>query len=402
MKKSILLLVLSIAINNSFCQEPKAKIEKYTSFLKTQNTSAKEYIESMFKKYDVVVLCERHHGELTQYELITDIIRSDYFTNNVGTIFTEIGAVDNRKNVLEFITTKFKTDEEKQKQQLKIYRNMGFPYWEKTNMFNFIGDINSLNSKLKRNRKINLFVSNNRNPTSEECSTDQKFMRYFNSNFRKRDSIMSRNIITTFDSISKISDRKKCLIIMNYRHAFSKTLHDDGTKNVGQYLAERYKDKFANVFINGVAPTIKVAKSDINKATIFQNSSETPIQNGKWDASFIISKKENIGFDFKDSPFGNDSFDIWPYTEHNYKYEDIFAGFVYYLPLEKHIDGYGIPYFLDDGYLEELYEKEVIFSKALKREPTKKEDIEADLEYHEERYDDLKEMELIINEWLQK
>lgn len=402
MKNLMLLFVLLEIISYSYCQEPNPEIEKYTSFLKTQNTSAKDYVESLFKKYDVVVLCERHHGELTQYNLINDIIGTDYFINNVGTVFTEIGAVDNRKNVLEFINTKFKTDEEKQKQQLKLYRHMGFPYWEKTNLFNFIGDINTLNTKLKRNRKINLFVSNNRNPTPEECSSDQKFMKYFNSNFRKRDSIISRNIITTFDSISKISDRKKCLIIMNYRHAFSKTLQDDGSKNVGQYLAERYKDKFANVFINGVAPTKKVAKSDINKATIFKNSSETPIQNGKWDASFTYTANENLGFDFENSPFGNDSFDIWPYSEHNYKYADIFTGFVYYLPIVKHIEGYGIPHFLDDGYLEELYKKEIIFSKALKREPPKKEDIEADLEYYEERYDDLKEMELIINEWLQK
>lgn len=398
----MLLFALLITISYSYCQKCKPAIEKYTSFLKTQNTSAKDYIESLFKKYDVVVLCERHHGELTQYKLFNDIISSDYFINNVGTIFTEIGAVDNRKNVLEFINTKFKTDKEKEEQQIKVYRNMEFPYWEKTNFFNFIGDINTLNSTLKENRKINLFVSNNRNPSPEECSSDQKFIKYFNSNFRKRDSIISENIIRTFDSISKISDRKKCLIILNYRHAFSKTLHDDGSKNVGQLLAERYKDKFANVFINGVAPTKKVANSDINKAKIFQNSSEAPIQNGKWDASFIFTKEENIGFDFKDSPFGNDSFDIWPYTEHNYKYADIFTGFVYYLPLEKHIEGYGIPHFLDDRYLDELYKKEIIMARALKRAPQKKENIEADLKYHEERYDDLKEMELIINEWLQK
>jgi len=402
MKKSLLLFVLLIIISYSYCQEAKPEIEKYTSFLKTQNTSAKDYIESLFKKYDVVVLCERHHGELTQYSLINDIIRSDYFINNVGTVFTEIGAVDNRKNVLEFINTKYKTGEEKQEQQIKVYRNIGFPYWENTNLFNFIGDINTLNSKLKKNRKVNLFVSDNRNPTQEECSSDLNFMRYFNENIRKRDSIISRNIITTFDSISKISDRKKCLIILNFRHAFSKTLHDDGTKNVGQCLAERYKDKFANVLINNVAFTKEVAKSDINKAKIFQNSSETPIQNGKWDASFIFTSNENLGFDFENSPFGNDSFDLWPYSENNYKYADIFTGFVYYLPIIKHIDGYGIPHFLDNGYLDDLYKKEIIFSKALKKDPPKKEDIEADLIYREERYDDLKEMELIINKWLQK
>jgi hypothetical protein len=193
---------------------------------------------------------------------------------------------------------------------------MIFGIWEKTNFYNFVGRLNTLNSNLKKSKRINLFVSNNRNPNINEISTIDNFKKYFQKYWRfNRDSIMAQNIITTFDDILKNSKRKKALVIMNYRHAFSKSLSNDGTLNVGDYLKKHYENKFANILINNAAPTNQIATSDLFKPKIFQNMSEVLIQDGKWDASFEIANKENIGFDFENSPFGNDNFDLWPFTE---------------------------------------------------------------------------------------
>ncbi len=41
-----------------------------------------------------------------------------------------------------------------------------------------------------------------------------------------------------------------------------------------------------------------------------------------------------IESDFKDSPFGKDSFDLWVY-KNPYHYQDIFTGFVFYIPIER-------------------------------------------------------------------
>ena len=35
-------------------------------FLESQNLPAREYLVGQFKKYDAVVVCERHHREITQ------------------------------------------------------------------------------------------------------------------------------------------------------------------------------------------------------------------------------------------------------------------------------------------------------------------------------------------------
>jgi hypothetical protein len=107
---STILLVLLTKI--CFPQNYNPEISKYITFLDNQNTPSKKYVLDLFKKYDIVVLCERHHGELTQYELIYDIINSDYFQKNVGNIFTEVGASDNRQNVQTFLNTKFRNQAE--------------------------------------------------------------------------------------------------------------------------------------------------------------------------------------------------------------------------------------------------------------------------------------------------
>lgn len=402
-QKLIISAILVLLTNLCFSQNYSLEISKYVTFIESQNTSAKDYILDLFKKYDIVVLCERHHGEMTQYDLIYDIVSSNYFQKNIGSIFTEIGAVDNRKNVQNFINTKFKNQQEKTKQQLNVYRNMMYGIWEKTNLYDFMGRLNTLNSTLNNKRKINLYVSNNRNPNDEEISTMDNFQKYFKKNWQyKRDSLIASNIITTFDNILKTSNRKKALVIMNFRHAFSKSLSNDGTINVGEYLKRHYGNKFANVLINGIAFTTQIAKSDVDKPKTFQDLSEILMQDGKWDASFQIANKENLGFDFQNSPFGNTYFDLWPYSKHNFNYQDIFTGFAFYLPIEKHRDSYGIKG-ITDGHEVEIYKKDSLMMKSLRRELGTIDEIKENSKVKvENSYDDLAKMILIKNQWMKK
>ena len=151
MKKRFIGLTFFLISMLAFCQKTNPELTKYVDFLEKQNVSAKDYVLGLFKKYDVVVLCERHHGEMTQYDLIYDIVSSPYFEKYVGNIFTEVGAVDQRKNIQNFINSKFKNQKEKTEKQLDIYRNISFELWEKTNFYDFIGKLNSLNSTLSKN-----------------------------------------------------------------------------------------------------------------------------------------------------------------------------------------------------------------------------------------------------------
>jgi hypothetical protein len=402
MKKIIILLGLFVFTNNYlFCQEINPELIKYVDFLKIQNTSAKDYIINLWQKYDVVIICERNHGELTQYDLIYDIVNSEYFINNVGTIFTEVGTVSKQNDVLNFIKTKFTNKELKEQKLLELYRNIQWPCWEKSNFYFFLNKLNSLNYNLQNDLKINLFVSGVKDPSQREQNSKEDYLKFLENNKNNRDSLMAFNIIRVFDSIQKSnSSRKKCLVIMNYRHAFSKPINNDidnelNITNVGGILFDNYPNNVANVYLNSLA-TSTIAE-DTNKNIKFRDYVQTPIQKGKWDASFKIINKENIGFDFQNNPFGEDSLDIWIWSK-QYKYKNLFTGFAYYLPLEKHIEAYGIDNYLSDTFIEELYNRLIIFHEVYGGE-VNKDELKNDFKYNESKYETLEEFNSVINKW---
>lgn len=398
MKKQLIICCLILTNTLAFCQDTNPELVKYVSFLETQNTSAKDYIINLWEKYDIVILCERNHGEMTQYDLIYDIVSSDYFKKNVGNIFTEIGSVNRQQDVLDFTKTHFSDSKVKEKQLLNLYRNIQWGGWGTANFYYFIDKLNTLNSTLPTDQKINLFTSGANDPIKENLSTKEDFLKYFKNTNHHKDSTMAQNIINVYDSLKINSVRKKSLVIMNYRHAFSKSFFENQDKNVGHKLFETYQNKIANVFLNSLVFTEITIKSDKNKA--YKESVQRPIHNGKWDASFEIAKKENLGFDFQNNPFGNDYFDNFPYVKHNYDYKDIFTGFAFYLPLNKHFESWGITGYLDDGFENEYYDRQKFISDAIGNGEITKENLKYMGNSNESKYDDYDIIIEQVNEWL--
>lgn len=406
MKKRFIGLTFFLISILAFCQKANPELTKYVDFLEKQNVSAKDYVLNLFKKYDVVILCERQHTETTQYDLIYDIVSSPYFHKNVGNIFTEVGSYSNRQNTLNFIKTKFSNDSLKQIKQAEIYRNGFFPnYWLNTNFYDFTGRLNSLNSTLKNKKQINLFTSGSMNPSIDERNDEKGMRKYVLANYVKRDSLMASYVIKTLDSLNKYSSKKKALVIMNYRHAFSKSYTKD--RNVGDYLFKKYKGKTANVYINYLASLNKVDERDKEKAKMFQGPEQVPIQNGKWDASFKLAKKENVGFDFKNSPFGKDNFDIWQATKTDDKYEDVFTGFVYYLPLDKQVNSSGVKNFFINADFQQFINDWNLFDKVTRKSEPRIYSKELENGYKKDfetirirKYTDLEKYQEIINQWL--
>lgn len=404
-----LILLLACLTNTTYSQTTKEGVLKYIAFIDNQHVSAKEYILNLFTKYDIVVLCERSHRETTQYDLIYDIVSSPFFIKNVGNIFTEKGSISNRQNTLNFIKTKFKNDSIKQLHQAAVYQNGSFPpFWNNTNFYEFTGKLNTLNSRLDKRSQINLLTSDTRNPTMAQRENLGTMKQYIVENYPMRDSLMASYIINSFDSIRNNSSRKKALVIMNYRHAFSKTLSNSREVNVGDYLKRHYEDKFANVYINGLSLTQNIPASERNKFQMFQSGDQIPIQFGKWDAAFKFAQKENLGFDFSNSPFGKDSLDIWSFPTTNH-YEDIFTGFVYYLPIGKHKLSNGVKNFFNGVDLDQMIRDWNLFNKALGKNEERKSTPEfktaLEQEMSTERsscYPDLEQYEIIIDQWLNK
>jgi hypothetical protein len=201
--------------------------------------------------------------------------------------------------------------------------------------------LHKINSKLNIENKINLEYSDI--PFSWEQIRDRKQYILFQDSLIYRDSIIAKQIISKIDSKDFLKNKKhKALIILNYRHGFTNIrLTGNGIKsdNVGRYLKEHFNKKIASVLINTV-----YNRDDDNFYTL---------QNGKWDAAFELSVKYNVGFDLANSPFVQDSFDLYP-IKNDLLYKDVFQGFIYTSPVDSFIFEKGVENFITNDFKDEF------------------------------------------------
>ena len=170
MKFTKLLILITLLIgcknqsNNTTLINPE--IKQYTDFLRNQNTTAKDYVLSLFNKYNIVILSERAHYEYTQYKMIFDIVSDKKFIDSIGNIFVEVGVSSEQNNVDNFLHSENLTENEIEQQALKIYRNIPFfPEWDKSSYYNLLIQLYKLNQNLSFNKKINLYMSGHLKPT---------------------------------------------------------------------------------------------------------------------------------------------------------------------------------------------------------------------------------------------
>jgi hypothetical protein len=329
--------------------------------------------------------------------LISSIIGDPRFVEKVGNVFTEIGLSTLSPSVSRLLKAENLPEDSVERAILHIQRNCSFfPIWENFNFSFFIRQIYDLNQRLPKEQRISLFPSD---MPFDWNTVDERGLKEFYDKLGSRDSVMASQIIERFDSLRAPSGKKaKALVIMNFRHAFGHGFqHPLGSKpnNVGRFLFDRYGTKVANVYVNFVAVT--AARSD-------RDVSLSAIQDGKWDAAFSALNLRDVGFNFKNSPFGNDRFDIWPFNQGAFKYEQVFTGFVYYLPLSDHKYVVGVPGFVDSTFAVELTRRYKLFSTLPGRSMNYSTDLEVlqrDLNMtREHRMENLDSLSIQIQKWL--
>lgn len=285
-------------------------VSQYTRFIKDNRKDINEYIRQLFQYYDHVVLCERWHPESTQYDMIYDLVSTPYFADSIGNLFTEIGNVKKREDFRTLTSTSFPSDSAREKALASFIVDSQTVWliWSNTNWFNFLKRMSQFNHL--RSHPVNVLFA-------DILWTDY-------DKLADRDSIMAANIINTIHSDSI----QKSLVIMNYRHAFMIG------RNCGAYLQKAFPGKVANVLINTFRPNICQIPS--------------AIQQGRWDVAAEQSGYDRFALDFRNSPFGDDSFDLYPVmsltTPKNMKYEDMFTGMIYCTVPAQQYAGHGFPY----------------------------------------------------------
>ncbi len=318
------LLFLSILILSSSIFSQNSEIKPYVDYLKKiEKKSAKDYILQQFQDHDIVILCERHHSDLSQYELIKEILSDEYFKNNVKNLFTEIGIINLNPEINNFLQTKGLDSIYVEKKLSEFQLNASFwALWENYNYHYLLRTIYDLNNNT--DKQISYYPSDVEFDWSQVKNIED-YVREQDFEIEPRDSLMAYNIINKYKEL-KSQGNTKALVIMNYRHAFKIHTVSNGiiNKNTTKYLFDFFGNRATNILIN---PTIFIKK---DKDYVY-----SLIQNGKWDASFKYLNIKNVGFDFNNTVFGKDNLDMWE-NNSQYKYEDAFDSFVFYKPIEEH------------------------------------------------------------------
>lgn len=358
MKNILFLLVFLLFCSNNYITKENIHLD----FLKKQNKSAKDYVISLFKDYDLVILCERDHKEFTQYELFSDIVKDSYFIENVGHIFTEVGVANMDEKINEFLQNTYQDSLFIRGKITTILREIdSSPYWHCYSYPWFLGELFKVNQNLNKDRKLILHPSDVEFDWAK-CRTAKDYKAFDNS-IVNRDSMLAQNIIKRFNLIQSGGDRrKKALVVMNYKHAFLKDHRFFGeiTHNTGRYLSDQYKGKVASVYIMGLA--------------IPQKGSYSLVKNGEWDYYFESSKKTDIGFNFANSPFGSEEFDVIPPDSIlQFKYEDMFTGLIFHRSVQEHKLRTGWDGFASSDFLPELSRRVKVFVEGTGMKMTEEE-----------------------------
>ena len=218
----------------------KDAISPYVSFLEKQQ-DAKEYIFKLFQNNDIVILCEREHPEMTQYEFIFDVISDKRFIENAGNVFSEIGSRTQQSNLDSLMNTSGLTNEGLDLRLCDILRNYSeFPIWENTNYYNYLKKLYALNQKLPKEKRIHhIFTGIDCNWKEIRNKTD--YSHKVGQSLSKRDELLANKVIHDYEElITSNQERKKCLIIMNYRHAFGPVNVKMGDNSCASYIMRKY------------------------------------------------------------------------------------------------------------------------------------------------------------------
>ena len=303
-------------------------VKPYARYLKKQKSSPVDYVIGLFDKYDVVVLCERDHPEMTQYDFIFNIVKDPRFIRKSGMVFSEIGQKGMQKYLDDFMNTDSLSESQIKEHILHITRNEAVhPTWSNYNGYQYIERLYRLNRTLPPGKRVRHYFTDA--PLDwYAIKTHEDYLAYQHKYVWNRDSLMARTVIEVMNGRNPgDSTHKKCLVIMNYRHAFDLTDRNPGVHrgNTFEYIKDAFGDRAANVLINTRVIAVY------------------PPASGLWDEAFEKEGSKPAGFDFRGSPFGADNFDMYPWdiaTRLNLgsgspsaggllRYRDVFTGIVF-------------------------------------------------------------------------
>jgi hypothetical protein len=362
--KIIIVLIIALSISSAVFNQtlqPNDSIKPFVDYLiHVPPLTPKEYVLKSFEDKDIIVISERLHPEFTQYEMIVNIIRDHRFKGNV---YTEVGTFNSGEKINEFLGKEGLSKEEVEEEILKIFKDLDFyPLWSNYNYYYLIKSIYEINQQRSGDDKIFLYPLDlifewGSIKCNEQYSMFMDMMEPQNNQppVIDRNAIMGKHFVSAYlDAKYQHPNKKKALVIMNSYHGYTRIpaylpdTTEPFTYSTAEYIYKTFPKITKGILINfyPTSGTIKL------------------VAGGKWDAAFKVTGNKDIGFDLRDTPFGETTFDMYNFGGKDYQsvnFEDLFDGFIFYKPIESFELAVGIPKIFNDSlFVEEFYRRTAI------------------------------------------
>lgn len=247
--------------------------DKWADFFEQPHENCVDYIFRVFDDADIVILGERHHQDMTQYDLIRELISDPRFAERIGNVYTEVGCTNHTDEVNELIGKDIPDSLFRHELLRYLLNEDYYPLWEKTNRSVFLTDLHNVNKNLSEDKRIYLGLTDL--PFDwDTIHTHEEWVK--NAEEIDRDTVMAQNFIRLYKS----RQQPKALLITNTPHAM--------LGREGGLIKERYGDKVKTVVLNW---------------SIWWGDKTGPYENGCIDDAYIQAGAPAIGFDLKDTPF---------------------------------------------------------------------------------------------------
>ena len=344
---SIFVLLTSLKV---FCQT--YTIDDYRKCIDKYGMDAKEYIFSLFKEADIVVLGERDHRDTTQYKFILELLSDPRFARTVGYVYTEVGVNNMTEKVNKLIKGQY-VNEQAFTDSLYAYtlNEVFYPVWEKYNRLQFLHGLYEVNRQSKH--KITLGLTDCEF-SWDTIHTPEQYRKFFYSPACEyRDSTMTANFIQMYNNQRPHKGKRKALIITNHPHAINASIKNRDYSRQGKWLKHHFgEDKVKIVLLNWL---------DYKNL----NNKHTPlVANGLWDAAFELIETKPFGLSIKDTPYGDT-----PYADKTYgeiKWQDVTDGIIYYTPIyDQRLTIGAKRELVPEDFKEEVFRRQNIYRKAV-------------------------------------
>lgn len=295
-----------------------------------------EYIFRLFEESDIVILGERDHRDVTQYEFIHKLIADPRFAERIGYVYTEVGVTNMTQRANSLIKGHFTSQEEYRMARTNYLRDEDYLFcWEKTNRSIFIDSLYSINSRLPKESKITLGLTDVEFDwyKAESPSEYRKWYDKLDKNY-ERDRIMAKNFIRLYKKQKPIGGHRKALLITNLPHA----INEGSCKREGFWI----KKKFGRNRVKIVCFNWYSAESEV-----------VLIDEGRWDAAFELTECKPVAFDVQGTPFGQTVYSCWAATDEGKHWQDYVDGVIFYEPFYRFLGSAGIEGFVADSCKEE-------------------------------------------------